>query len=81
VQSPRALDGIRLTSSIYAAIPFFLGVICLLFYKIDKRLNVQITDELAERRRQSASAEKARGIAGPPPGVVATGEIVFPEAP
>jgi sugar (glycoside-pentoside-hexuronide) transporter len=49
-QTPAALDGIRLTSSLYASIPFFLGVGCLFFYKIDKKLNIQITDELQERR-------------------------------
>jgi GPH family glycoside/pentoside/hexuronide:cation symporter len=48
-QTAAALDGIRLTSSVYASIPFFLGVICLCFYKIDKKLNIQITDELQER--------------------------------
>jgi GPH family glycoside/pentoside/hexuronide:cation symporter len=47
VQTQHALDGIRLTSSLYASIPFFLGVICLFFYAINKELNEQITDELA----------------------------------
>jgi glycoside/pentoside/hexuronide:cation symporter, GPH family len=50
-QTPAALDGIRLTSSVFASIPFFLGVGCLFFYKIDKKLNIQITDELQERRK------------------------------
>jgi sugar (glycoside-pentoside-hexuronide) transporter len=50
-QSEDALLGIRMTASIFAATPYFLGVVCLLFYKIDKRLNIRITEELAERRR------------------------------
>ncbi|HZM06132.1 MAG TPA: MFS transporter [Candidatus Saccharimonadales bacterium] len=53
-QSADALRGIRLTASIFPAIPFFIGVICLFFYKIDKTLNIQISDELAERRKQYA---------------------------
>lgn len=55
-QTARALDGIRLTSSLYAAIPFFLGVVCLLFYSIDKQREIQITGELADRRRRAAPA-------------------------
>lgn len=49
-QSATALNGIRLTSSLYASIPFFLGVGCLFFYSINKQLNIQITDELNARR-------------------------------
>ena len=52
-QSATALDGIRLTSSLFAAIPFFFGVGCLFFYSINKQLNIQITDELNARRRPS----------------------------
>jgi GPH family glycoside/pentoside/hexuronide:cation symporter len=54
-QSPHALLGIRLTASVLAATPYFLGVVCLLFYKIGKQLNIQMTEELAERRRTYAS--------------------------
>jgi Na+/melibiose symporter-like transporter len=50
VQSAHALLGIRMTASIFAATPYFLGVFCLFFYKIGKQLNIRITDELAERR-------------------------------
>jgi glycoside/pentoside/hexuronide:cation symporter, GPH family len=52
-QSASALDGIRLTSSLYASIPFFLGVGCLFFYSINKQLNIQITDELGARRKSA----------------------------
>jgi len=33
--------------------------VCLFFYRIDKRLEVRITDELAERRRMFAPAAEA----------------------
>lgn len=56
-QSPEALNGIRLIMSVYPAIPFAIGVACLFFYSIDRKLNVQITEELTERRQQLISKE------------------------
>lgn len=53
-QTAHALLGIRLTVSVYPAIFFGIVIACLCFYKIDKRLNLQIQDELAERRRRFA---------------------------
>jgi len=44
------LLGIRLTSSIFPAITFFVGVVVLFTYEITKKLNFQIQDELAARR-------------------------------
>jgi GPH family glycoside/pentoside/hexuronide:cation symporter len=58
-QTARALQGIKLTTSIFPAITFALGVLCLFFYRIDKRLEIQITDDLAERRRMYAPAAEA----------------------
>ena len=58
-QTERALQGIKLTTSVYPAITFALAVACLFFYRIDKRLEVQITDDLTERRRMYASAGEA----------------------
>jgi len=55
VQSPHALFGIRMAGSIFAAIPYFLGVVSLLFYQIGKDLNIRITEELAERRSKFAA--------------------------
>lgn len=52
VQTAEALMGIRLTISVYPAMLFVLIVVCLGFYKIGKKLNIQIQDELAERRKQ-----------------------------
>jgi sugar (glycoside-pentoside-hexuronide) transporter len=70
-QSAHALDGIRLTSSLYASLPFFAGVVCLFFYKINKQMAVKITDELAERRRKAAV----------PSNVGLPSEVIAPEAP
>ena len=51
-QSARALEGIRLMASVFPALGFLLCVVALFFYRIDRRLEVQITGELAERRKQ-----------------------------
>ena len=56
VQTPQALQGIRMTISIYPAILFLIVITCLVRYKIGKRLNLQIQDELAERRKGFAPA-------------------------
>jgi glycoside/pentoside/hexuronide:cation symporter, GPH family len=51
VQSPEALAGIKMTMSIFPAITFGICAVCLFFYKINKKLEIQITEELAERRK------------------------------
>jgi Na+/melibiose symporter-like transporter len=56
VQTDHALFGIRMTASIYPAITFFVAVIALSFYGINKKLNLQIQDELAERRKSFSTA-------------------------
>lgn len=53
-QTSAALNGIVMTMSIFPAVTFALCAIILLFYKIDKKLEVQITDELNERRKSYA---------------------------
>jgi Na+/melibiose symporter-like transporter len=55
-QTPGALLGIRLTMSVYPAMFFLVVIVCLICYKIGKKLNIQIQDELAERRKKFASA-------------------------
>ena len=55
IQSGEALLGIRMTASIYPAITFLIGVIALSFYGISRTLNVQIQNELAERRQNFES--------------------------
>ena len=56
VQTNQALDGIRLTISVFPAILFLLVVACLIAYPIGKKLNIQIQDELSERRKRFAVA-------------------------
>lgn len=51
VQSEHALLGIRLTASVFPAVTFLIAVFALTFYGISKQLNIQIQDELAERRK------------------------------
>jgi len=59
VQSEEALTGIRMASSVFPALAFLAGVVCLFFYKIDKRLNLQITNELTERRKTFGTNPRA----------------------
>jgi GPH family glycoside/pentoside/hexuronide:cation symporter len=54
VQSPGALLGIRMTVSIYPSLLFLVVICCLIAYKIGKTLNLQIQNDLAERRRKFA---------------------------
>ncbi len=56
LQTPHALDGIRLTISLYPAILLLVVIGCLVLYKIGKKLNLQIQDELAMRRKNFAAA-------------------------
>ncbi len=54
-QTPTALEGIRLTSSLYPTILFVACTALLAIYKINKRMTLQIADELAVRRQQAAA--------------------------
>lgn len=55
-QSPSALHGIKLSATLFSAVPFALGVGCLLLYPISKNLNQTISNELELRRRKYAMA-------------------------
>jgi len=55
VQTPEALRGIRMTVSIYPAACFLIVIVCLICYRIGKKLNIQIQDELVERRKRFAT--------------------------
>lgn len=50
VQSGETVQGIKLTVSIFAAIPFLLAAGLLFFYEIDKKTEVQIEHDLKSRR-------------------------------
>ena len=56
VQTPEALRGICLTISVFPSVFFGIVIVCLVCYKIGKNLNLQIQDELAERRQKFAPA-------------------------
>jgi GPH family glycoside/pentoside/hexuronide:cation symporter len=49
-QSAIAINGIKLLVSVFPAIPFLIGVGLLFFYKIDKKMEIQIESDLKERR-------------------------------
>lgn len=51
-QSPQALLGIRLSASLYSAIPFACGLLCLALYPIGRDLNLRIGAELEARRKR-----------------------------
>jgi len=54
-RQPEVLAGIRMSVSLYSALPFAIGAICMLFYPIGKELNLRIGRELAERRASAAA--------------------------
>ena len=56
VQSAKALQGIKLAMSLFPAATFALCVICLLFYGISKKTEIEMTDALAQRRKGYAGA-------------------------
>ncbi|AUP77895.1 MFS transporter [Flavivirga eckloniae] len=49
-QAASTINGIKLSISIYAAIPFLIGLVSLYFYEINKTMELQIESELKERR-------------------------------
>jgi len=50
-QSPNAIEGIRLSTSIYPALAILVAIILLFLYKITRSKEIQIQNELAERRK------------------------------
>jgi Na+/melibiose symporter-like transporter len=58
-QSAHAMMGIRLSATVYSAVPLVIGLVCLAIYPISKALNLRIQDELAERRKKFASENPA----------------------
>lgn len=49
-QPDGVVDGIRLTVSLYCSIPFLLAVALLFLYRIDKRMETRIEQDLLQRR-------------------------------
>ncbi|MBC3765052.1 MFS transporter [Neptunicella marina] len=50
VQSPETIHGILTAVSIYASIPFLLGVAAMFVYEINKTMELQIEQDLIDRR-------------------------------
>lgn len=55
-QTAQGLFGIRLTASVISGAAFLAMSVCLIFYGIDKRLNLTISNELTERRKSYQGA-------------------------
>ncbi len=51
IQPESVSQGAKMLISVYASIPFFISVVLLFFYEINKKKEVQIENELAERRK------------------------------
>ena len=56
VQTDHALLGIQLTAAVWSGAAFLAAAVCLLFYGINMKLNMTISNELAERRKGFGSA-------------------------
>jgi len=52
VQSDHALLGIRLIASLWSGAAFLAAAVCLIFYGINMKLNLTISQDLAERRKK-----------------------------
>ncbi|MDR7212221.1 MFS transporter [Flavobacterium piscis] len=50
IQTDIAINGIKLLVSIFPAIPFLIGVALMFLYQINKKMEVQIENDLKERR-------------------------------
>ena len=55
VETSGALQGIRMTISIFPSILFLVVLACLIAYPVSKSLNLRIQDELAARRKAFAA--------------------------
>ena len=49
-QTEAAINGTKLLVSIFPSIPFLIGAALLFFYKINKKMEVQIESDLKQRR-------------------------------
>jgi Na+/melibiose symporter-like transporter len=51
VQTEHSLLGIRLIASVYSGAAFLAAAVCLIFYGINMKLNLTISHDLSERRK------------------------------
>jgi len=52
--APDAIEGFRICSGIVVGLMFAICTVLLVFYSINKRMTLQMADELAERRKKFA---------------------------
>jgi Na+/melibiose symporter-like transporter len=50
--APAAVQGFRVCSGIVVGLIFAICTVLLVSYKLNKRMTIQMADELAERRKQ-----------------------------
>ena len=50
VQSPDAINGIKLSVSLYSSLPFLVATASLFFYEINKKMETRIEQDLKQRR-------------------------------
>jgi Na+/melibiose symporter-like transporter len=50
VQPPEAIQGVKMLVSVYPSIPFLIGASLLFFYVINKKMEVQIENDLKQKR-------------------------------
>jgi Na+/melibiose symporter-like transporter len=50
VQTPAAINGVKMLVSVYPSIPFLIGAGLLFFYVINKKMEVQIESDLKQKR-------------------------------
>jgi Na+/melibiose symporter-like transporter len=53
--TPETLEGFRICSGLIVGVLFGICTLLLIAYKLNKRLTIQMADELAERRKQFAA--------------------------
>ena len=53
VQAPEAVNGIKLSLSVYPTLTFFVAIACLFFYEINKSKEVEIQEALMFRRTEN----------------------------
>ena len=56
--TPEAVAGYRFTSGIAVGLLFAICTALLVTYKLNKRMTIQMADDLAERRRKAAPASE-----------------------
>lgn len=52
IQSPETIEGIKLSVSIFSAIPYIIGIVLLFKYEIDKKMEIMLERELVNRRKE-----------------------------